>query len=110
MKRNKIVFLTFLLLCVCIVVVCVGDSKQDLKQEPYRLEVVQVKPYGYGYHVLCNDRLVIKQPFIPAVSGKRTFSKAEDAERIGTLVMKRLSAGEDFAISRNDLLEQGISF
>lgn len=110
MKRNKIALLAFFLICVCILVLCVADSKQDLKPESCRLEVVQVKPDGYGYHILRDDKLLINQPFIPAVSGKKAFSSAEDAKRVGTLVMKRLNAGDNFAVSQKDLLEQGVSF
>ncbi|MCS3100691.1 DUF4907 domain-containing protein [Bacteroides ovatus] len=40
----------------------------------YRLEVTQIEGSGYGYKIYERERLIIVQPFIPVVSGKRYFS------------------------------------
>ncbi|MCS2305523.1 DUF4907 domain-containing protein [Bacteroides ovatus] len=37
----------------------------------YRLEVTQIEGSGYGYKIYERERLIIVQPFIPVVSGKR---------------------------------------
>lgn len=100
-----------LVACVCFSIVFVWNNKDfDCKEQPYRLEIVKVAPAGYGYHIFKGEKLLIKQPFIPAVSGRKTFESAEDAGRVGSLVIKRMNKGEYFTISESDLVEQGVRF
>ena len=49
----------------------------------YRLEVTQIEGSGYGYKIYERERLIIVQPFIPVVSGKRPFQSVQDAQCIG---------------------------
>ena len=49
----------------------------------YRLEVTQIEGSGYGYKIYERERLIIVQPFIPVVSGKRPFQSVKDAKCIG---------------------------
>ena len=67
----------------------------------YRLEVTQIEGSGYGYKIYERERLIIVQPFIPVVSGKRPFQSVQDAQCIGNLVLERIKAGNEFAICIN---------
>lgn len=66
----------------------------------YRLEVTQVEGSGYGYKIYERGRLIIVQPFIPVVSGKRPFQSVQDAQCIGNLVLERIKAGNDLLYQR----------
>ena len=76
----------------------------------YRLEVTRVGGSGYGYKIYERERLIIVQPFIPVVSGKRAFQSEQDARCIGNLVLERVKAGDEFAISKDDLDNLGVVY
>ena len=104
MRKNKWKVISAAGLCVLLFAIysfrCI-DSR-------YRLEIVQVEEYGYGYKVYEGKRTIIVQPFIPVISGKKSFKTRKDAEKVGTLVLRRIEAGEDFSISREDLKELNV--
>ena len=64
---------------------------------------------GYGYQILCGDRVVICQPYIPSLPGRKGFALEEDARKVGNLVLERIRQGNDFTISAADLKGQGIT-
>lgn len=76
----------------------------------YRLEVTRVGGSGYGYKIYERERLIIVQPFIPVVSGKRPFQSVQDAQCTGNLVLERIKARKEFAISKADLDNLGIVY
>ena len=76
----------------------------------YRLEVTQIEGSGYGYKIYERERLIIVHPFIPVVSGKRPFQSVQDAQCIGNLVLERIKAGNEFAISKADLDNLGVVY
>ena len=107
MKRNKKVIgvsCFVLLLLVGIMYVYVHPVNR------YRLEVTRVGGSGYGYKIYERERLIIVQPFIPVVSGKRAFQSEQDARCIGNLVLERVKAGDEFAISKDDLDNLGVVY
>lgn len=77
---------------------------------PYHLEVMELGDYGYGYKIYEGKHTIIVQPFIPVVTGKRTFRAEQDARRVGNLVLERIEAGNDFTISKADLDNLGIEY
>ena len=62
------------------------------------------------YKIYERERLIIVQPFIPVVSGKRPFQSVQDAQCIGNLVLERIKAGNEFAISKADLDNLGVVY
>jgi hypothetical protein len=45
---------------------------------------------GWGYDILYSDKVIIHQPFIPALPGNHPFAKREAAKKTGRLVAERL--------------------
>lgn len=77
---------------------------------PYRLKVIETENgNGYGYQILCGDWVVICQPYIPSLPGRKGFALEEDARKVGNLVLERIRQGNDFTISAADLKGQGIT-
>ena len=71
--------------------------------------------YAFDKHISAGsnpdrERLIIVQPFIPVVSGKRPFQSVQDAQCIGNLVLERIKAGNEFAISKADLDNLGVVY
>lgn len=53
--------------------------------------------------------MIIAQPFIPAVTGRKTFRTEQDARHVGDLVLERIRTGQDFTVSKEDLKGLGIT-
>lgn len=79
---------------------CSGCSsgKDELK-----CRVVEVEG-GYGYLVFCGSDTLIAQPYMPALSGRRPFSKKKDALEAGKLVCRKLIAGQSPTLSKDEVL------
>lgn len=75
----------------------------------YRLEVTQIEGSGYGYKIY-ERAFDNRSAFIPVVSGKRPFQSVQDAQCIGNLVLERIKAGNEFAISKADLDNLGVVY
>lgn len=59
---------------------------------PYSVRVF-ISEEGWGYDILLHGATIIRQPFIPAVSGKQPFVCSKSAEKAGLLMISRLEAG-----------------
>jgi hypothetical protein len=64
---------------------------------------------GWGYAVNVGAHAYIYQDFIPAIPGRYPFLSKEDAERVGKRVAEKLRKQQVPAISRQELLEMGIT-
>ena len=91
MKRSKIIVsIGCLLLLLTVGLAC------------YRT-VMKLGENGYGYRIHEGERTIIVQPFIPVIAGKKPFRAEQDARRVGNLVLERIKAGDEFAVSKADL-------
>jgi hypothetical protein len=77
----------------------VYDTKKhiSLQTEVYKIG------NGYGYKLWSNNKLLVKQDFIPAYPGKQPFASYKDAQKVATLVLQRIKLGEDPRVSKEDL-------
>ena len=93
MKKNTILFLSLLFLFAC----KSDDSQLDLTIENgdnfFKTEAFEVDS-GWGYKILINDKVFIKQEIIPAVNGNFFFQTKEAAEIAGVFVMQKLAKNE----------------
>jgi hypothetical protein len=58
---------------------------------------------GWGYDILVNDTLQIHQDYIPVLAAKKGFAKQWQAKKAAQLVIKKMKAGKNPAISRDEL-------
>jgi hypothetical protein len=81
-------------------------------QKQKGLVFVKVVPFqtsfGWGYEIDVDKNVYIKQPFIPAIPGRRGFEKKEDALLVGNKVVSNINNQMSPAISIKDLEELGI--
>ncbi len=82
-------------------------AKEPKADEP-KVEVYK-EENGYAYKILYNDKVIINQPFIPAVPGKFVFCTEEDAQKTGELVKNRFILNENPTISVKDIKRLEIS-
>ncbi len=73
---------------------------QGKRADTYRLEarVFEVTT-GWGYDILVNDTLFIRQESIPSLPAQRGFEKKEQAERTASLIINKLKAGHPPTVS-----------
>jgi hypothetical protein len=68
----------------------------------YRLEGIRTTQ-GWGYVIYRNHKPFIYQDNIPGVSGRVPFRTKETALEAGKLVVKKLRAGKNPALSREEV-------
>jgi hypothetical protein len=104
--RNKYSLIGITALLICFAVIFFSRHTQE-RRIYIHAEAVQTV-YGWGYNILADEKVYIKQEFMPAVPGKQGFSSADDALRVGNLVVKKLSTDLPPAITIGDLDSLGI--
>ena len=105
--RNKFSLIGITALLVCIAVIFFSREKSQNKKVLLHAEAVQ-NSYGWGYNILANDKVYIKQEFIPALSGRNGFQSSDDALKVANLVIQRIRSNQPFAISTGDLDSLGV--
>ena len=76
------------------------STKKD--QERVHYEVIQ-SGKGWGYNILIGEKVVIHQPYIPAVPGEKAFPDKQSARRVAKLVMGKINRGESPSVTLEDL-------
>ncbi|MEM7483835.1 MAG: DUF4907 domain-containing protein [Bacteroidota bacterium] len=78
------------------------SSKKKTKKHSYRYEVIALDE-GFGYEIFIENKLIIKQNFIPAVPGEKPFLTAKNAQLIAELVVEKLSKGKSPVIDIKEI-------
>lgn len=58
---------------------------------------------GWGYAITVDDKTVIHQPFIPAISGHRPFPDSQTAASTARLVVRKLKNRDTPALSEDEI-------
>lgn len=64
--------------------------------------------YGWGYNIVTDGKVRIKQEYIPAVPGKQGFKSAADAMLVGNLVVRKMTMGQWPTITVQELDSLGV--
>ncbi|MCS3531823.1 DUF4907 domain-containing protein [Chryseobacterium sp. JUb7] len=75
----KIFFLSAVFLISC-----------EKKNKDFDVKVTRQTSGGYGYQILKNKKILINQPYIPAIQGEKTFKNETDAHKTAELVMSKI--------------------
>jgi hypothetical protein len=103
---------TYSLIAIAALLVCsaviffnrhtIHDEEVYIYAEPFHTD------YGWGYNILANGKVHIKQQFMPAVSGKHGFKTEADALRVGNLVVKKITENRSPTITIHELDSMGL--
>ena len=70
----------------------------------YRLKVIETENgNGYGYQILCGDRVVICQPYIPSLPGRPGFALSDPARTAVHLAPELITQRNHFTIAATAL-------
>lgn len=89
----------------CIIGILIGLLVFIFCQKEQNLKVQSIKVNsGWGYSITNNNKTIIKQTIIPAVSKSKSFQTEKEAITVGQLVVKKLKANLSPTITKNDLI------
>lgn len=93
--------IVFLFLIACQPIAPVGDKSNILystgdvmASTVYSFKTFENEDKTYGYAIYTEQRMIIKQSFIPVINGIHGFKTNEDAEAIASLMIKKLTTGD----------------
>lgn len=58
---------------------------------------------GWGYEIVGQGAVFIRQPFIPVVSGRKPFVSKREALKTGRLVLHKIKSGQRPYVSKGEL-------
>jgi hypothetical protein len=58
---------------------------------------------GWGYNILFRNKVIIHQPYMPAMSGQIAFQNKNGAKKTGLLVVKKLRNNQSPGIKAEEL-------
>jgi Domain of unknown function (DUF4907) len=68
-------------------------GRENLNTEEYSVTSMYTEEYGWGYIILNQGKPYIKQPYIPAISGKKGFENEQDALLTGDFALQKILNG-----------------
>ncbi len=110
LKKWRIILLIIVVsLLIYAVNVKVFTHKKINNSNPITITINKVKG-GYNYVLSSNNKILIKQKYIPAISEKRVFCNAEDAKIIANLVKRKITTKKNPTVSLEELKNLNINF
>lgn len=115
MKTTKLyILVTAIFIVLAALVVLQAYTKHNsstVNQGPeYSINLFSVDSgKGWGYDILENDKVIIHQDIIPAVTDSRPFLSMLEAKKVGTLVIEKLEKKQKPYISIAELKKLGIT-
>jgi hypothetical protein len=105
--RNKFSLIAITALLISIAVIFFNrNSNSEQKVFIYAEPIHTI--YGWGYNIIADDKVHIKQEFMPGVPGNIGFKSAADALMVGNLVVKKITENKMPAISLRELDSMGL--
>tara|TARA_R110000868_G_scaffold95687_1_gene262989 strand:- start:1483 stop:1845 length:363 start_codon:yes stop_codon:yes gene_type:complete len=106
MKKYIVFFVIILSIAVVglIVLKTYIGSKTDIRSKKDTIEALVFKTKtGFGYSISYNNKVLIKQDYIPAIQYNQAFCNFEDAQKVADLVKEKLNRNENPKISLIEL-------
>lgn len=106
-KKVKYSIAFLLILSVVLVVFIVKNTRFSSKTETFKTAIYQTNT-GFGYSISFNDKLLIKQDYIPTIQSNQSFCTYQDAQKVANLVKKKLNNNINPKITLLELKQLGI--
>lgn len=89
-----------------------GPGRGDSTGDPYHVDLLRTPGVdGFGYRIRTGNRVMIRQPHVPGLSGRYVFATEADARSVAGLVVDRIRSGHmPPSVSREDLDSLGVSW
>lgn len=103
-KHSVIVIGVAIIISVLILIFGGPKKKYPEKSEKLSYNTFYIKS-GWGYDIIMNNRTIIHQELIPALTVQRGFEKKEDAEKAAQLVIQKIKNRQSPALSKNEIFK-----
>ena len=99
-RQNTLILSVAAVLSVAVLVI-------NKKESPQLTSHVFHGISGWGYEILVNDKLFIRQESIPVIRGDRGFLKKEQAEKTAELIINKMKGGQPPTVTIFELRQTG---
>ncbi len=100
------------IICILFTLLCLSIANMDGNLQGKNSDIT-VKTIGvgngYGYEILENSHLIIKQEYIPVLTGNQYFCTEKDAKVVGEIIKSKIVNKESPSISYKELVASKIS-
>lgn len=101
---KKFIIINAILMSVLALFFLLENSKEKEIRDSSRINIsIYRVDNGFGYSISNNNKILIKQNYIPAIKTKQPFSNFNDAQSIANLVKKRIENRQSPRITKEDL-------
>lgn len=104
--KHLLIFISFLIVIACSneakkttppvpeVTTTVSEEPEPVKPQTqvFSYETVQ-NEHGWGYNILSNGKLFIRQPNIPSIPGNKGFADEEKAKKVAEFITYKIQNG-----------------
>lgn len=114
MKGHILIYLGFLIAASFFTACSNKDSQNVTKDQAEEIAKVPVDASifktdkGWGYSILIDNKLFIRQDIIPAVEGNQGFGTKADATKVAKFVLQKIDNKEKPIVTKEDLKQLGI--
>ena len=110
MKEKKMLLLIGLFACSFLFAQN-SEVKNEIKPDMYSVKIFSNTDNSYGYEILDKGRVLIHQQNIPGQPGVKGFQNKNDAKKVASLVIKKLSQGiMPPTVEKKELIQLKIDF
>lgn len=98
-----------ILLLIGLIYFAVKISLDNWTKNKIEITTFKIKG-GYGYLLSSNNKILIKQKYIPAIQKIKVFCTENEAFKIAVIVKKKITNNESPTLSVDELKNQNINF
>jgi hypothetical protein len=96
--KTPIAILIVLVLAVIAIYGFAASKSKNTQKEgnpvaQYEVQTFQSKDKTWGYNVIIDGKLYVRQETIPAISGTKGFKTQKDASAVGQLIVSKIKKG-----------------
>ena len=81
-----------------------------LAVQPVRLAPSKNGEAGWGYEIYAKDQLLIRQLQVPAIAGRYAFISSSDAEKAGSIVIRKIKNQQIPSLTIQELNKAGARY
>ncbi len=100
---------SIIVIVIALIFPAITNMGGEKEKNEYYLKVLK-KDTCWIYEIAKNDKVLIRQEYIPAIRGKQVFKSKKDAEIIGKLVLNKLYRNQIPRLTIDEVTANNITF
>ncbi len=104
LKKYRLHYVLLLVMLIIFGSVMLAGSRADDKISASIISLDN----GYGYEIKVNDKVFIRQEYIPGIKGYNHFNTEAQAQKVADLIVDKLKNNESPTIGADELIKTGV--